>query len=201
MCGINGECKNGKCYCSKGFKGEHCNVTDTSLACSQDSDCSGTCEVCSETEGKCVLKDLCCGNGVFMEKCHCKPGFSGSMCESRGTDVTYRWVVGEFEKCREPCGPRGDIGRTKVREVNCYRFTPDGRRDTQVSSVHCSIERPEDRVPCNQFECESSKVVLIDLTLDMDYESSLYPVSNGEQSFVEFLKEDIQNHGAGGEQI
>ena len=70
---------------------------------------------------------------------------------------------------------------------------PDGRRDTQVSSVHCSIERPEDRVPCNQFECESSKVALIDLTLDMDYESSLYPVSNGEQSFVEFLKEDIQN--------
>lgn len=196
-CGLHGECKHGKCYCSKGFKGEYCNVTDTALACSKDSDCSGTCEVCSETEGTCVLKGLCCGNGVFMKKCHCKPGFSGNMCESRSVEITYRWVVGAFEKCSEPCGPKNDISRTKGREVNCWSFTSDGRKNKKVPPVHCTTTRPEDRVPCNQFECESSKVALIDLTLDMDYESSLYPVSNGKQSFVEYLKEDIEKHGNG----
>ena len=193
-CGANGECKKGKCYCSKGFKGLFCNVTDGRPMCSKDSDCSGTCEVCSETEGVCVLKDLCCGNGIFMKGCHCKPGFAGDMCESKKSVVTYQWVTGEFEKCKQACGPKNDSSRFKTRQVQCYRFTSDGRRDQVVLPSMCTEKRPDDQVPCNQFVCNSN-VALVDLTLDMNFELTRFPISNGELTFVDFLKEDIQKHG------
>jgi hypothetical protein len=111
-CSGHGQCTDGRCVCSKGYTGTHCQTASTAT-CHTTDDCSnhGTC-----TEGQCV----------------CDHGFSGNHCETKAMSCHHDTDCGHGTCTQGKC-----VCHAGFKGIKCNMLTCDKRKCANGTGCMC----------------------------------------------------------------
>lgn len=132
---VNGQCNNGTCVCSKGYRGPKC---DKRI-------CEGKDGIACSGQGQCNRK-----NGLDVS-CTCKKGFTGNQCESRMCPMDKNGVT---------CGgdTRGSCNlETKQCECNCDIASGDPKQcfgGAACELLACAANSANSEVCHNHGKCK-----------------------------------------------